>query len=133
VLFHTRYVVGRSDIPYGQYTQDAKEMINDVLQGELEDYDYADLLGRGHVHYSTGAWRWNTARNRKQEVFTNPAMQLRGPIQSAFVRGLRTWMYHVGLTVVDIWKQTNSWTITPIVFPIKIYAPQMREYLCVTE
>lgn len=133
VLCHFRHVVGRSDTPYAWGTQDAKEMINDVLQAELEEYDYADLLGRAHVHYSTGAWRWNTKRQKRQEIFTNPAMQLRGPKQGSYVRGLRTWQYHAGLTVIDFWRDRQSWDIQPVVIPIKVYAPQMRDYLCLTK
>lgn len=131
-LFHVRHHVGRSDTPYGQYTQNMKEAINEVLQAELEDYESADLLARGHVHYCTGAWRWNTLRGQRQEVFTNPAMQLRGPENSSYVRKLRTWMYHVGFTVVDFYKDEDRWEIRPFIFPIKLYAPQMRKYLCLT-
>jgi hypothetical protein len=128
-LSHFRHVVGRSDVPYGQYTQAGKEMINDTLQAELEDYEAADLLGRSHVHYSTGAWRWNTSRGRRQEVFTNPALQLRGPSQSSYVRQLRTWMYHVGFTVID-YGDDGSWVVAPVIFPIQIYWQGAREYLC---
>lgn len=129
--WHVRHHVGRSDIPYGQYTQAMKEGINEALQADLEDYDAADLLSRAHVHYCVSARRWNTGRNRWQEVFTNPALQLRGPRQSSYVRKLRTWMYHVGFVVIDFWKG-QPWEVRPIVWPIKVYAPQMREYLCLT-
>lgn len=129
--FNFRHVIGRSDTPYGQYTQAGKEMINDQLQAEMEAYDYADLLGRAHVHYCTGAWRWNTARNRKQEVWTNPAMELRGPKNSSYVRKLRTWMYHVGAMVITVWPD-GEYRLTPAVWPLKVYAPTMREYICLT-
>ena len=128
-LSQFRHHVGRSDTPYGQYTQAGKEMINDVLQAELEDYEAADVLGRGHVHYSTGAWRWNSARGKRQEVFTNPALQLRGPAQSSYVRQLRTWAYHVGFTIID-YTSDGDWKIQPVIFPINLYWQNAREYKC---
>ncbi len=118
-LAHFRHVVGRSDTPYAQGTQDMKELTNEQMQGEMEDYEYADFLGRAHVHYSTGAWRWNSRRGKKQEIVTNPALQLRLPLnESAYVRKLRTWMYHVGLTVIDFWKDA-PWVVQPVVCPIR--------------
>lgn len=126
--FHARHVVGRSDIPYGQYTQDAKEATNEILQSELEDYDYADMLGRAHVHYNTGVWYWDSKRQVKREVWTNPALQLRGPVQTAFVRKLRTWMYHVGLTLLEVDRHGEHF-IRPIICPIKLYYPSKGEYI----
>lgn len=129
VLFHWRHVVGRSDTPYGQHTQDAKEMTNDMLQGELEDYEHADQLIRSHVHYNTWAGRWNTKRQRKQECWTAPCLQLRAPIQGPYVRKLRTWMYHVGLLLTEVHEDIVHHQ--PRMCPITLYAPEARRYISV--
>lgn len=127
-LGHLRHVVGRSDIPYGQYTQDAKELTNEVLQAEIEEYPSAELLGRAHVHYCTMIGQVGP-KQRMRYVWTNPALQLRGPKKGAFSRRLRTWLYHVGATLLEI-DTTGESYIRPIIFPIKLYAP--RRYECLT-
>lgn len=130
---HFRHVVGRSDTPYGQHTQTAKELINDMMQADLEGYEDADILGRSHVHYSTGSWLMDSNRGVRREVFTNPGLQLRGPRQSSYVRKLRTWMYHVGATLIEIDPDSREHYIRPHIFPIRAYAPQTREYICLTD
>lgn len=125
---HLRHVVGRSDVPYGQYGQDAKEMINEILQAEQEEYESADLIGRAHVHYCTTVGQVGPDRKMRY-VWTNPALQMRGPVQSAFTRRLRTWLYHVGVMLVEIDK-TGEVLLRPIIFPLKHY--MRREYECLT-
>ena len=126
---HFRHVVGRSDTPYGQYTQAAKEMVNETLQAEFEDYQGADILGRAHVHYCVKISIADGATGRMREAFTNPCLELRGPKISGFVRGLRTWLYHVGFTLIEI-DRTGEAFIRPIILPIKQYMP--RGYQCLT-
>jgi len=128
---HLRHHVGRSDIPYGQYTQVGKELINEMLQSDMEDYEDADILGRAHVHYCTGVWMMDATRGVPRHGFTNPALQLRGPQQGSYVRKLRTWMYHVGGTLIEI-DGTGEPFIRPHAFPLKLYAPEMREYIWLT-
>lgn len=97
-----RHVVGRSDIPYGQYTQIAKEMINEILQGSFEGYPAADINVRAHAHYSVMVSVGDAVHGRERIALVNPALSLRGPEVTSFVRGLRTWLYHVGMTLIEI-------------------------------
>lgn len=129
-LFNVRHVVGRSDTPYGQHTQNQKEMINEMLQSELEDYKSADVLLRNHVHYCTTASVGDATRGIVRHVYTAPALQLRGPKQSAFTRKLRTWLYHVGVTLIEVDPKTKEVFIRPFLMPIKNY--MRREYECLT-
>lgn len=125
---HARHVVGRSDIPYGQYTQLGKELINDLLQAEFEGYEDADILIRSHVHYCVRIGVADGIRGVMREAITTPALQLRGPLQSGFTRKLRTWLYHVGITVINI--EPGRLDIRPVILPITTY--QRREYTCLT-
>lgn len=125
-IVQLRHVVGRSDTPYGQYTQDAKEMINEWLRAEMEDYEPARVIGRAHVHYSTGVW--TIKNNRKVQAFTAPGLQLRGPKIGPFVRKLRTWMYHVGVTLIEIDRYGEAF-IRPITFPLKLYMSRELKWI----
>ena len=127
---HFRHVIGRSDTPYGQGTPAYKEIINEMLAADLEDYDAADVLGRAHTHYATGVWSANGKTGRLKQAYTGAGLQLRGPTQSKFTRGLRTWMYHVGMTLIEI-EPSGEAVVRPIIFPIQLYAP--KEYICLKE
>ena len=129
-LHHYRHVVGRSDTPYGSHTQIQKEVINDILQGEFENYPSADVLGRSHVHYCDGTWEADQTRGIVRHAFTSPALQLRGPIDSAFTRKLRTWKYHAGVILVETAKNGEVF-IRPLI--MKQTMEQRREYICLTE
>jgi len=124
---HWRHVVGRSDIPYGQYTQVAKELINELLQAEMERYDAADVLFRAHVHYCTGTSLLDAETGYLRQAWSLPALQLRGPRTGPYPRGLRTWLYHVGVTLIEI-EPSGEIFVRPIGFPIKRY--MRREYEC---
>jgi len=128
---HVRHVVGRSDIPYGQQTQMQKELINDILQSEFEDYQAADILLRAHVHYCFEVRTADSARGIMRTVYTAPALELRGPKQSSFTRRLRTWKYDFGFTLIEIDPKSREAFIRPILMPIKNYAK--REYTCLTK
>lgn len=129
-LFHVRHVVGRSDIPYGQQTQMQKEIINEILQGEFEDYKAADVLLRAHVHYCFQVSTSDAVRGIMRHVYTAPALQLRGPKQSGFTRKLRTWKYDFGVTLIEVDPRTKEVFIRPFLMPVKNY--MKREYLCLT-
>ena len=129
-LFHIRHVVGRSDIPYGQQTQMQKEIINEILQGEFENYKAADVLLRAHVHYCFEVRTADSARGIMRHVYTAPALQLRGPQQSAFTRKLRTWKYDYGITLIEVDPKSKEVFIRPLLMPIKNY--MRREYQCLT-
>lgn len=126
---HIRHVVGRSDTPYGSFTQLQKEQINDIIQGEFEDYKAADILIRAHVHYCYEARTADSVKGFMRSVYTAPALQMRGPIQSSFTRKLRTWKYDFGFTLLEIDK-TGEHFIRPILMPIKSYAK--KEYTCLS-
>jgi len=117
---HWRHVVGRSDIPYGQYTQAGKELTNEQLQAEMEDYPAADILLRAHAHYCVGISQLHGATGMLRQVWVLPGLQLRRPV-SAYVRGLRTWMYHVGVTLIEV-EPSGEVFVRPICFPIREYA-----------
>lgn len=117
---HFRHVVGRSDTPYGQYTQLAKELANDIMQASFEKYESADILGRGHVHYCAVIGVADAETGMMRYVYSNPGMQLRGPLSGGFVRGLRTWLYHVGFFLTEIDKNGEAF-LRPILFPIQKY------------
>jgi hypothetical protein len=89
---NVRHVCGRSDTPYGQGTQVAKEIVREQLQALLEEYQDADILARGHVHYF---FQVVTAR---ATAFTCPALELPNPDTdgNVFARKLRTQYYNVG-------------------------------------
>ena len=127
---HFRHVIGRSDTPYGQGTPALKEIVNEMLQSDIEDYDAADVLGRAHTHYAAGVWSANGKTGRLKQAYTGAGLQLRGPTQSAFTRRLRTWMYHVGMTLIEI-EPSGEAVVRPIIFPIQLYAP--KEYICLKE
>jgi len=128
-LCQFRHVIGRSDIPYGQFTQVGKELIREALQALLEEYAAATLVGRAHAHYYVGVELGDSILGIRK-AFVNPAMQLKGPKQTKFTRGLRTMYYHVGMTLIEI-DRTGWPTVRPILLPLKMYAP--REYECLTE
>lgn len=127
--FHFRHHVGRSDIPYGQYTQLGKEKINEALQAEFEGYDAADVIVRSHVHYCVRTGVADAHRGIMREAITLPALQLRGPEQSSYTRQLRTWLYHVGITEIVVSPDGLVW-MQPHPLPIVHYAP--RRYECLT-
>ena len=126
--FHFRHVVGRSDTPYGSHTQLQKEMTNEIMQAEMEEYKSADVLIRAHVHYCYQASMADSSRGIMRHVYSAPALQMRGPMQNAFTRKLRTWKYDYGVTLIEVCKETKEVFIRPLLMPIKKY--NRREYTC---
>lgn len=126
-LLHVRHVVGRSDTPYGQGTQVQKEVVNNLLQAAFEEEEAATLLFRAHVHYCF--WTGTIRNGRTIQAYTAPALQLRGPRQTGYVRQLRTWLYHVGAIEVEI-EPGQVPVVRPHIFKKKIYWE--RETECLT-
>lgn len=124
---HFRHVVGRSDTPYGQYTQVAKELTNELMQGSFEGYDPADILVRSHVHYHAAMSVGDGVSGLPRIAFTTPSLELRGPKSGPYVRRLRTWLYHVGITLIEI-TETGEAFVRPILYPLERYMD--RSYKC---
>jgi hypothetical protein len=91
----------------------------------------ADVLVRSHVHYCASASVADQKRGIMRHAITTPAMQLRGPVEGSFVRGLRTWLYHVGMLLIEISEETGETLLRPIIFPINSY--MQRRYKCLTK
>ncbi len=127
---HFRHVVGRSDIPYGQYTQLGKELINNLLEAYFEDGEPADALFRGHVHYCFEIGQWHGGKGFMRKAVSNPAMCLRGPRSTSYVRQLRTWKYDVGVGLIEVDPKSKQVFYQAIGFPIKNY--WKRSYECLT-
>lgn len=127
---HARHVAGRSDTPYGQGTQIAKELTNELMQGSFEGYEPADLIIRSHVHYHYMVGVGDGVSGWPRIAFTTPCLQLRGPKIGPYVRNLRTWLYHVGMTLIEI-EKTGEIFVRPVLFPIDRYMD--RSYTCLTK
>lgn len=127
---HARHVVGRSDTPYGQYTQVAKELTNELMQSNFEGYEPADVLIRAHVHYHALVSVGDGVSGHPRVAFTNPCLELRGPVSGPYVRKLRTWLYHVGMTLIEI-SESGEVFVRPIIYPLERYID--RGYKCLTK
>ena len=104
---HTRHVVGRSDISYGQATPILKELARMEHEAFLEEKDAPDIIIRGHVHYDMSV-------NRDGRLaLTAPCLDL--PIDSSNGRRYAAWMYTVGFGVLELEK---DWE--PIYYPVKM-------------
>lgn len=125
---HFRHVVGRSDTPYGQYTQVAKELTNDLMQSAFEGYEPADILVRSHVHYHAAVSVGDGVSGWPRIACTTPCMELRGPKSGPYVRRLRTWLYHVGMLLIEIAESGEAF-VRPVVYPLERYMD--RSYKCV--
>jgi hypothetical protein len=114
--FHAKHVVGRSDTPYGQYTQLGKEMINGILKAEMMAYSGPTFFLRGHVHYSVGVDLADYGKGLVRHAWTIPCLQLPGDGDAGgFVRGLRTWLYHVGILYIEVYDKDRIF-VKPILY-----------------
>jgi len=127
--FLFRHVCGRSDTDRGQFGQVAKELTNEILQSFSEGYDTADVLVRSHVHYHALVAIPHGPESRMHYAFTTPSLELRGPRSGSFVRKLRTWLYHVGIVLVEV-DEVGEVFIRPIMFPLMKYMADARSYKC---
>lgn len=122
VRFNFRHFCGRSDIERGQPTQDAREITRELIQETIYGYEAADIYGRHHVHYSTGA------RLEDRQAYTCGAWQLPIPDKSvSYPRKLRSVYYSVGLTLVQI-LDSGEVMIRPMNMRMSQVFP--RRYLC---
>jgi hypothetical protein len=121
VRFNYRHVVGRSDVPYGQGTQLYKETVRDQLQGLIEEYQDADVIGRAHTHYF---WHEETAT---KHAFINPCWELPNPDKDGniYARKLRTMYYSMGAVLIEVDK--GEVIIRKQIMPLKIAIK--REYI----
>jgi hypothetical protein len=126
VRFNFRHVVGRSDVPYGQGTQVAKEIVRDELQALAESYEPADVFGRGHAHY------WYRVDTPSKTAFICPTLELPNPDKDGniYTRKLRTMYYDVGFVLIEIDK-TGEVFIRPRLMPMKLAI--RKEYTCPLE
>ena len=116
-----RHHIGRSDVPYGQGTQTAKEWVRDALSAQLNEYDPAVFHVRGHCHY------YYQIAQHKRWAMSTPCLKLPGGV---YGRKLRTQYYDVGFMEYRIDRQ--GWpTVIPHIMPIQIC--QKEEYLCLTK
>ena len=128
---HFRHVVGRSDIPYGQFTQLGKELINDLLESYFEDGEPADALFRAHVHYCFEVGQWHGSQNFMRRAVAAPCLALRGPRSTAYVRQLRTWKYDVGCSLIEVDPVSKQVFYQATGFPIRNY--WRRDYECLAQ
>lgn len=110
---HTRHMCGNSQIPYGHATQVKKEAVNDMLRGAMEDYTWAHLLIRGHVH------QYTAVDSIHQLAMSIPCLKLP---YDRFGRKLRTLNYHVGVVLFEIFDD-GRWTWTKHILAPKVSKP----------
>jgi len=96
---HTRHMCGNSQTPYGHATQVKKEAVNDMLRGAMEEYEWAQLLLRWHVH------QYTAVDSIHQLAMSLPCLKLP---YDRFGRKLRTINYHVGVVLFEIFDN-GSW------------------------
>jgi len=117
---HTRHVVGRSDISYGQATPILKELARMEHEAFLEDKDAPDIILRGHVHYSLSV-------NRDGRISAAcPCLCL--PIASANGRRYTAWYYTVGLSILDLYDDREP-VYTPIKMDVSLYHDEGYEHV----
>jgi hypothetical protein len=104
---HTRHVVGRSDISYGQGTPLLKELARMEHEAFLEDKQAPDIIIRGHVHYAMSV-------NRDGRLaLCAPCLDL--PIDSSNGRRYTAWMYTVGFGILELCAGRE-----PVYYPVKM-------------
>jgi hypothetical protein len=110
VRINLKHTVGRSSIPYGQGTPTYKEMVNELINAEMQDDASADIIIRGHAHYSIQM----TVRDRQAIV----APCLKYP-SSVFGRKLQEGLYDMGFGVLYVYGK-KDWRYVPVHIPLKI-------------
>ncbi|MFA5376849.1 MAG: hypothetical protein WC455_13955 [Dehalococcoidia bacterium] len=110
VRINARHPVGRSDIPYGQGTPTYKEAVRDQLEAILSGTESADLILRGHAHYST-----------RMDIGYKTAIIvpcLEWP-ETVFGRKCKAIYYHMGIGELII-RRPDDWEYRPHLLPFKI-------------
>ena len=110
VRINVKHTVGRSSIPYGQGTPTYKEMVNEIINAEMQDDASADIIIRGHAHYSVQM----IVRDRHAIVV--PCLKYP---ESVFGRKLPEAQYDMGFGVLEVYGY-KDWKYTPIHLPLNI-------------
>jgi hypothetical protein len=110
VRLNVKHTVGRSSIPYGQGTPTYKEMVNEILNAELSDDDAADIVIRGHAHYSVGM------RVRDRAAIVVPCLKYPG---SVFGRKLPEGQYDMGVGILEVYGK-KDWRYIPVHIPVHV-------------
>jgi hypothetical protein len=118
---HTRHVVGRSDISYGQATPLLKEIARMEHEAFIEEKEAPDVIIRGHCHYSL-----SVNRDGRLSII-NPCLCL--PIDSSNGRRYMAWMYTVGFGVLELYEDREP-IYYPVIMPIRLVHEE--EYKCVS-
>lgn len=118
---HTKHVIGRSDIPYGQATPLLKEL--DRLEGEAfkEEKDAPDIIARAHVHYDC------LTRKHFRQAFDCACLEL--PLDGANSRRYSSAEYDVGFEIGHFERDRLPF-IEPVVMPLRLIKDE--GYQCVT-
>ena len=116
IRLNVKHTVGRSSIPYGQGTPTYKEMVNELLNAELADDDAADIVIRGHAHYSVGM------RVRDRAAIVVPCLKYPGSI---FGRKLPEGQYDMGVGILEVYRK-KDWRYIPVHIPVQV--SQKREW-----
>lgn len=108
---HTRHVVGRSDIPYGQGTPLLKELARLEHEAFRDSKLAPDIVFRGHTHYSCYVGKHG------RMVINCPCLEL--PLSSANGRRYSAWEYDVGFGVLTLEeKKEPIWQ--PVIMEINL-------------
>lgn len=117
---HSRHVVGRSDIPYGQATPLLKELARCEAEALRDCKPVPDIIIRAHVHYSCFVGKHGRL------AIDCPCLCL--PIGSANGRRYMAWEYDVGFGVLEL-EEKKEPIYHPVIMPIRNV--HTEEYLCV--
>jgi len=99
IVFDFKHKIGRSTIPHGQFTPQARDWLWNALWAEAGFQPKADWLIRSHVHYARDCGGWSG--DRRWVALTTPALQAMGTRYGA----------RECSNLVDY--GFNSWDITP--------------------
>ena len=91
---HSRHVIGRSDIPYGQATPLLKEISRLEHEAFRDNKSAPDIILRGHVHYECHVGKHGRL------AADCPCLEL--PLSSANGRRYSAWEYDVGFAVLTL-------------------------------
>jgi predicted phosphodiesterase len=108
---HTRHVVGRSDIPYGQGTPLFKELSRLEHEAFRDNKSAPDIVFRGHCHYSCYVGKHG------RMVINSPCLEL--PLSSANGRRYSAWEYDVGFGVLTLDKDKEP-IYQPVIMEINL-------------
>ncbi len=114
---NVRHVAGRSDIPYGQGTQIAKESVRDLIQAMQEEREPADWTVRAHVHY------WIKVEFDGKLAVSLPCLQVP---DSIFGRRCRAMYYTLGMALAEV-DEKGRGSIELVKMPLRFV--RKREYI----